>query len=126
VGHQVDALGGSADEDQLVRFRDAQALLEVGPGPIVGIRRLATEVVYAAVNIGVLVGEKARQGLDDAARLLGRGAVVEIDERIAINLARENGEIGAERRRIEGRHFPRGYPRNAREQRAAAGACPAR
>ena len=46
--------------------------------------------------------------LDDGLRLLRRRRVVEVDERVAVNRAREDREVAAERLDVEGRAAPSG------------------
>ena len=50
-----------------------------------------------AVNIRIGFGVSTRNRIDDGLRFLGRRAVVEIDQRFAVDLARKNGKIRADR-----------------------------
>ena len=59
-----------------------------------------------AMHIGVVLAIGALDGLKHDARLLRRGAVIEIDEVLAVDLAGEDGEIGADRLHVE-RRFDR-------------------
>ena len=49
------------------------------------------------MHVGVLLVVGALDGVEHRARLLRRGAVVEIDQRLAVDLARQDREIGADR-----------------------------
>src|SRR5262245_21164813 len=59
------------------------------------------EIVQTAMNIGVFAAIGALDGVEHGARLLRRGAIVEIDELLAVHLAGENGEIGADRSDVD-------------------------
>ena len=50
----------------------------------------------AAVNIGVIALIIIHERVDDALRFLRRGGVVEVDERLPVDLLVEDREIGAE------------------------------
>src|SRR3569623_1713491 len=59
--------------------------------------------MHAAMDIGVIrLGETGHR-VQDLTGLLGRSAAVEIDQRFAIDLARQNGKIGADLLHVEGR-----------------------
>jgi hypothetical protein len=49
-----------------------------------------------AMHVGVLRGVGQIQPIEHGLRLLRRGGVVEIDERLAVNLGGEDGEIRAD------------------------------
>ena len=97
AGHEVDGLGGVAGEDDLgVGARVDEAahrlarLLEIGGGEV-------AEIMQPAMDVGVFLSVGALDGVEHRFRLLRRGAVVEIDERLAVDLLREDREIGADR-----------------------------
>ena len=54
-------------------------------------------VVQAAVDVGVFLGIGPRHRVDHRLRLLRRGAVVEIDQRPPVHLAREDRKVAAHR-----------------------------
>ena len=64
--------------------------------------------MQAAMHVGVFEAVGVIHRLEDGARLLRRGAVVEIDERTAVHLAKEDREVGANKLDVVGR---RGQPR---------------
>ena len=68
-----------------------------------------------ALDRSIHVGDR----LDDGLRLLRRRRVVEVDERLAVNRAREDREVAAERLDVEGRAAPSGR-RATREDGAHA------
>src|SRR5690606_33593498 len=53
--------------------------------------------VEAAVNIGIFIGIGVRHRVDHGLRLLGGGAVVEVDERLAVDRAGQDREVTADR-----------------------------
>src|SRR5262245_7297781 len=61
------------------------------------------EIMQPAMDIGVFAAIGPLDRAEHGARLLRRGAIVEIDELPAVHLAGENGEIGADRREVERR-----------------------
>ena len=96
AGDQVDALGGVAGEDDLLdawRIEEAAhrlARVLVAGGGGVG------EKVQAAMDVGVFHLVGVVDGVEHRARLLRRGAVVEIDQRLAVDLAEQDREVGAD------------------------------
>src|SRR5258708_34931122 len=55
----------------------------------------------AAVHVSVFVAGGVRQALDDGARLLRRGGVVEIDQRLTVGALGENWKVGAQSLDVE-------------------------
>ena len=76
--------------------------------------------MHAAMDIGVFALGEMRHRVQHRARLLGRGAAVEIDQRLAIDLARQDREIGAGLFDIEG-GSDFGRARSCRTPRSAPG-----
>src|ERR1700733_4131495 len=62
-------------------------------GVLVAARRFGREIMNAAMNIGVFGLGELRHGREDASRLLRRSRIVEIGERLAINLAGQDLEL---------------------------------
>ena len=90
---EVDALGGSACEDNLARGAGVDELADGLACPFVQLGRLLGEEVDAAVHVGIDRVVLLGNGIDHAAWFLRGGAVVEIDERLAVDRAAENGEV---------------------------------
>ena len=96
AGDEVDALGGVAREDDLLdawRIEEAAhrlARVLVAGGGGVG------EEVQPAMDVGVFHLVGVVDGVEHRARLLRRGAVVEIDQRLAVDLAEQDREVGAD------------------------------
>ena len=98
VRDEVDPLGRVAREDDALgavgRLDEAR---DLGARAFVGLGRLFGERVQAAVDVGVVVLVVVDERVDDLARLLGRRGVVQVDQRAAVHLALEDGEVLADR-----------------------------
>ena len=93
VRHEIDALGAVAREDDLARARSVEERGDFLPRALVGLARHGTELVHATMHVGVVVGVVVRDRVNHAARLLRRRRIVEIDQRLAVNLPGENREV---------------------------------
>src|SRR6185295_9886600 len=60
--------------------------------------------MQAAMNVGIFFGVGTLDGVEHLFGLLCRGAVVEIDQWLAVHLLRQDGKIGADARNVIGRH----------------------
>ena len=96
AGDEVDRLGGVAGEDDLLGAAGIEEAAHGLARLLEALRRRVGEVVQAAVHVGVLEAVGVIHRLDHRARLLRRGAVVEIDERLAVDLAEQDREVGAD------------------------------
>src|ERR1043166_3918876 len=96
VHDEVDGLGDAAHEDALARLARVQEPSRLLARALVGRGRLLAQVVDAAVYVRVLLAQVFRAALDDDARNLRRGRVVEVDERLAVHRLGENGEVFAD------------------------------
>jgi hypothetical protein len=92
-GYQVDRLGGAAGEDHLAG-RDADEARHRRPRPLVGRGRPLAEGVDAAVDVRRVALVEAGHRLDHRPGLLGRGRVVQVDQRVPVDLLVETGELG--------------------------------
>ena len=70
-GHEVDALGGAAGEDDLLRGGGAEEALHLRARGLVGVGGLHRELVHAAVDVGVVRLVDRALGVDHRPRLLG-------------------------------------------------------
>ena len=93
AGHQIDALGGVADEDDLARVRGPDEALDLAAGRVVAGGGALAQVVDAAVDVGVVALVDGGQRVDDLARLLRAGGAVEIDQRAAMRLGPQDREL---------------------------------
>ena len=80
---QIDGLGRAAHEHDLLRRRSVQEARAFFARCLVGVGRARGESVRGAVNVRVLVLVEVREAIDDGARLLRGGRVVEPDEAFA-------------------------------------------
>ena len=92
---QVDALRGAAGEDDFVCRAGVDELAHGLAAGLVQLRGLLGEEVHAAVHVGVGVVVFVGDGLHHLAGLLGGGAVVQVDQGLAVDGAAQDGEIGA-------------------------------
>ncbi len=93
---QVDAFGGSANEDDLFGGARVEEPLHLGARLFVGLRGALAKLMHAAVDVGAIHFVELDDGVDDGARLLRGGGVIEIDERLAVDGLLEDGEILAD------------------------------
>lgn len=91
--HEVDGLGDIAGEDDFFTTRRVDEFRYLAARALVSLGRGIGEIVQAAVHVGVLALVGFRHAVEHRIRLLRRGGVVEIDQRLAINLHRQRGEI---------------------------------
>ena len=103
VGDEIDGLGRRAREDDLVGDAAFRNRAHVFARALIGLGRGVRHEVQAAVHVGVAGLHGAHHGVDDRARLLRRGGIVEIDERLAIDLAGEDRKVAPDRLDIVGR-----------------------
>jgi hypothetical protein len=101
--HEIDRFGGATDEDDLLGRGCVQQATDLFPGHLIGVGRAGREFMGAAMDVGVLVSVEIRQTVDDRLRLLRGGGVVEPDQRPAVHLPLEDGEIAPEGIHVEGR-----------------------
>ena len=101
AGDEVDRLGRVADEDDLAPVGGADVVGDGRAGALVGGGRLGGERVRAAVDVGVVAALVAVDRLDRGQHPLRAGAAVEVGERLAVDLARERREGGADSLEVE-------------------------
>ena len=92
--HQIDAFGGPARENDLVRAARVDELGSARPRGLEGIRGAIAQFVNPTMDIRVVVLVVMPQGLEHRARLLRGGGVVEVDQRLAMHLLIEDGKVG--------------------------------
>ena len=102
AGDEVDPLGHAAHEDDFLGIAriDEGADLFARAFEIAG--RGFAERIDAAVDIGVFRLVAMTHGVDHGPRFLRAGGAVEEDQRFAVHGGRQNGEVGADPRDIEG------------------------
>ena len=95
-GDEVDRFGDVAGEDDFLIAPGVDELRHFRARALVGLRRRVGEVVEAAMNIGVFAGVGLHEALKYRLGLLRRRGVVEIDQRLAVNLQGERRKILAD------------------------------
>src|SRR5689334_2051019 len=91
--HEVDPVGGTAGENHLAWESGIQEPAGLLPYRVIRLRRRLAQVMDAAVNVGIVQTVVAAHGIDDRLRLLRRGGVVEIHQRLAMHLTLKDGEV---------------------------------
>ena len=130
LGDEVDALGRAAHEDAAPGVLEAEELRDGTAGGFVGGGGLLAQEVDAAMDVGVLLGVIALEGLDDDRWLLGSRRVIEVGQRTAAHGTSQDREVLAaggdvERgHRAERRRTGAGRNREANFRAPAAGARP--
>src|SRR5690606_11895737 len=97
IGYRVDGSRGVRGKDDIVRRGRVQEAANALACLFIGICRGIGEEMQAAMNIRVVLLISVADGVQHGTRLLRRGAVVEIDQRLAMHLPGKNGEIAADR-----------------------------
>src|SRR5262249_40532050 len=93
---KVDGLGGVAREDDLFLASGVEKAAHLLARVLVGLGRGVGEVMQPAMYVGVFGGIGVVQPVEHRLRLLRRGGVVEVDERLAIDLHRKDGKVRAD------------------------------
>ena len=93
--HEVDAFRRAAHEDDFARVGGVEEFLDGQPRGLILFGRVLGKKVDAAMDVGVAALVVARDRINHRARFLGRGGVVEIHERIAMNFLVKDRKIGA-------------------------------
>ena len=106
---QVDRVGHVRREDDLAVLGGIEVALHLAPRLLVGLGRGLREGMHAAMDVRVLPLTVADQPVDDLPGHLARGAVVEVDERLAVRPdVAEDREVGAQALDVERRGRTRG------------------
>ena len=92
VGDEVDAFRGAAGDDDPF---GVVAFFQLGSAGFVALCCFTGQRVNRTVNVGIGMGVIGAHGVEDNLRLLGGGSVVEVDQRVAVDLALQNGELVA-------------------------------
>ncbi|QTK78267.1 hypothetical protein AT6N2_C0356 [Agrobacterium tumefaciens] len=93
IGNRIDRLGRGFGEDDLVHRTGVQEPAHFFARRFIGVGCGIGEEMQAAMHVCVLICISMRNGVDHHLRLLSGRAVVEIDQRLAIDLARQDREI---------------------------------
>src|SRR6185312_2259365 len=101
VRHQVDRLGGAADEHDVLRAGRPDEVGDGVPRLLVGVGGSGRQFVCGPVNVGVLVRVELHQPVDHHLRLLRGGGVVEPDQRLSVDDLFEDREVRPHRVDVE-------------------------
>ena len=93
VGDKIDGFGGAAGEDDAVGRGRVDEFGELLAGAFVLARGALGEGVDAAMDVRVVALVIIVQRLDDDARLLRGGGVVEINQRLAVDLLPQDRKV---------------------------------
>ena len=96
ISDEIDRFGCVAGEDDLMGVFRIEEGADFFARALVGLGRGIGEIMQAAVHIGVLGGVGMLEAIEHRLRLLRRGCVVEIDERLAVNRHGEDRKILAD------------------------------
>jgi hypothetical protein len=102
---EVDRLGRRAREDDLLEPPGVQEAPDALPGALEGLGGAVGERMEAPMHIGVFVPVRVVHAVEHRVRLLRRGAGVEIDQPVPVDLFREDREVGSDLGEIEGHSF---------------------
>ena len=94
-GHQIDGFRRATGEDNLFRLAGIDELTYLLAGCLVQVGSLLRQVVHAAVDVGIDVEVFLPHSVEHTQRLLGRCRIVQIDQRLAVHLALQDGEVFA-------------------------------
>ena len=95
-GDKVDGSGRTRSENDLLPAPGIEEIFHGIAGRLILIRGLRGDEVNGPVKIGVAMLRKVRPFVYDGAGTLDRGRIVEIDKRLAINLAGKGRELCSE------------------------------
>ncbi len=101
VHHQIDALGGAAREDDFVLVFGVDEALRLVPCFFELRGGVLAQGMHRTMNIGVLLGLIPHQPVDHGLRHLAACGIVQIHQRLAVDMARKNREIRTYARHIQ-------------------------
>ncbi len=104
-GDQIDGFGGRLGENDLIDARVDKTRNGLTAG-LIGVGRFVGQAVQTTVHIGVGMTHGVRHGVYDGIGLLRAGAAIEIDQRLAIDLTRQDRKILASTDNIKGHGSP--------------------
>jgi hypothetical protein len=93
MGNQIDALGGSARENDFGRLAGVEENRGALAGCLEGHGRASAQFVNAAMDVAVVMTVKPVQRLQHHAGFLRGGGVVKINERMPVDFLPEDGKV---------------------------------
>src|SRR3972149_9217465 len=94
-GDKIDRLRSAADENNFPSVAGIDEFTDTIPGAFIRSSRFFAERMHATVDIGIVMAIIMIDRLDFAVWFLRRGAVVQVHQRLAADLSRQDGEIPA-------------------------------
>ena len=101
LGHQIDAFGGVAREDDFVRGGCVDEALHRGAGVLERLSGALAEQVDAAMDVRIVLAVVGHQRVKHRTRLLRRRGVVQVHERFAVHGLPKNGKVLADPVHVE-------------------------
>src|SRR6266481_7685861 len=91
--HEVDTFGGAADKDDLARIGGVEETLHRRPRRFVLFRRMFGKKMHATMDVGVVALVVLTDRINDHLGLLGRGCIVQVNQRPAANRLPEDWKV---------------------------------
>ena len=96
LGHEVDAFGCAAREDDFVRRSSMDELSGALPCGLEGRSRAVAELVDTAMHVRIVVLVVMAQSIQHAEGLLTRSRIVQIDQGMSVDFLIENRKVSPE------------------------------
>ena len=94
VGDQIERLGGVAGEHDLVGAAGVDEARDLFASALEGVGGELAHPVHPPVHVGIVGFVSVPHGVEHLARLLGTGRGIQIDQRVAEDLLRQDREVG--------------------------------
>ena len=106
LGDQVDGLGGSPGENNLPVTSGIDEFRQATARGFIEVRCLLAQCMHATMHVCVVLPVKTVRRFNDGQRSLCRSCRIEIDQRLAVNLPCQDGEVLPDLLNIEGSALP--------------------
>ena len=93
LGDEVGRFGGASDKENFPWLGGSQGLRDSLAGFVVARGGLHAEEMHASMDVGIVLTIEIGNRVNDHVRLLSRGGIVEIDERLSVHLSTEDREV---------------------------------
>src|SRR5258708_7341020 len=94
--YKVDGFRGAANKDDLTRIGGIEERSHRPPRSFVLFRRMFRKEMHATMDVGVVPLVVPTNRINDHLRLLGRGCIVQVNQRPTVSPLPEDGEITAD------------------------------
>ncbi len=92
-GYQVQSFGGATRKDNLRRAAGIDESADGLTGTFVQFGGLLAEPMHAPMDVGIDIEVLVAHGIEHTQRLLRSGRIVEINQRLAVDRAGQDGEV---------------------------------